>query len=206
MDIRILDANGSWISALLFPATDLLKFVLLCGDGGIARSRSSGLCFRLDQGWQRLRKRLACLRQHDSILWALGSGETRFDGGKIKTQQLGVFRLGRLGIVENSLLAGVGFDERDLLVAAAGEFQVAQAFFVDRKDAAGGAVLGSHIRNRRTISERQVLQAGAEVLDELPDNSVVAKHLGDSENKVGCSGAFTQTSGKLHADDERDQH
>src|SRR6202140_5006749 len=141
MDIRILDANGSWISALLFPATDLLKFVLLCGDGGIARSRSSGLCFRVDQGWQPLRKRLACLRQHDSILWALRSGQTRFDRGKIETQQLGVFGFGRLGIMKKSLLASIGFDQRDLFVTATGEFQVAQAFFVDRKDAAGGAVL-----------------------------------------------------------------
>ncbi len=153
-----------------------------------------------------LGKRLACLRQHDSILRALRSGKTRFDRGKVKTQQLGIFRFGRTGVVKKSLLAGVRFDQRDLFVAAAGEFQVAQAFLVDRKNAASRSVLGSHVGDGGAIGEWQVLQAGAEVLDELADNTVLAQHLGDSKNKVGCSGAFPQAAGKLHADDERDQH
>ena len=108
--------------------------------------------------------------------------------------------------MKKSLLARVGFDQRDLLVTAPGESQVAQAFFVDRENAASGAVFGSHVRNRRAIGERQVLQAGTEVLDKLSDHAVLAQHLGDSKNEIGGRGALVQASGKLHADDERDQH
>src|ERR1019366_5882279 len=98
VDVRVLDTNGGRTSALLLPIVDLLEGSLL--EGGLGRSRSGGLSLLFDQGWQRLRKRLSCLRQHDSILWALGPGETRFDAGKIKTQQLGVFGFRRVGIVK----------------------------------------------------------------------------------------------------------
>ena len=100
----------------------------------------------------------------------------------------------------------VGLDQRDLLVAAAGQFQVAQALFVDGENAAGGAILGRHVRDGGAIGERQVLQAGAEILDKLADNAVLAQHLGDGEDQVGGGGALAQASGELHAHDQRDQH
>src|SRR5208282_5711045 len=115
-------------------------------------------------------------------------------------------RFGRAGVVKESLLARVGFDQRDLLLTATSEFQVANALFVDGEYAAGGAVFRSHVSNRRAIGERQILQAGAEVLDELADHTVLAQHLGDGKNKVGSGRAFAQASGQLHADHERDQH
>ena len=108
--------------------------------------------------------------------------------------------------MEKSLLARIGFDQRDLLVAAAGEFQVAQAFFVDREDAASRAIFGSHVGDGGAIGERQILQAGAEVLDELADDAVLAQHLGDRQDQIGGGSAFAQASGELHADDQRDQH
>src|SRR5258708_39837032 len=172
VDVRVLDANCYWISTLLFPVVDLLV-------GALGWSCGSGLSLRLYQRRQRLRERLACLRQHDSILWAPGSGETGFDGCKIETQQLRVFGLGGIGVVKKSLLAGVRFDQRDLLVTATGEFQGAQALFVNREDAAGGSILGSHVGDGSAIGEWQVLQPGAKVLDKLADHAVLAQHLGD---------------------------
>ena len=50
------------------------------------------------------------------------------------------------------------------------------------------------------------MQARTKILDELADDTVLAQHFGDSKNKVGSRGAFTQASGELHAHDERDQH
>ena len=121
-------------------------------------------------------------------------------------EQFGVFGFGRFVVVEESLLAAVGLDQRDLFFAAAGEAQIAQGFFVDGEDAAGGAVFGRHVGDGGAIGERKIAQAGAEVLDELSDDAVLAQHLGDGENEVGGGGAFAQASGELHADDQRNQH
>src|SRR5260370_3224569 len=187
VDVRVLDGDCYWISTLLFPMVDVLVGVLGWSCG-------SGLSLRLDQRRQRLRERLACLRQHDSILWAVGSGETGFDCCKIETQQLGVFRFGRIGVVKKSLLAGVRFDQRDLLVTAAGEFQVAQALFVNREDAAGGSILGCHVGDGSAIGEWQVLQPGAKVLDKLAVQPRLAPSLVAVKAKGSCAGPYPQPS------------
>ena len=53
---------------------------------------------------------------------------------------------------------------------------------------------------------RQVLHARARELDELPDDTVAAEHLGDGEDQVGRSGPARQLTGKSESDDRRDEH
>ncbi len=101
---------------------------------------------------------------------------------------------------------GVGLDQVDLLVAAAGQAQVVQRFVIDREDTAGGAVFGGHVADRGAVGQRQVLQAVAIELDELADHAELAQHLGDGQHQVGGGGALGQLAGQLEADHLRNQH
>ena len=106
---------------------------------------------------------------------------------------------------EHVLLA-VGLDERDLVIASASEAQIAQGEIVDREEAAGRAVLGRHVPDRRAVGERQSVEAVPEVLDELADDTCLPQDLGDGQDEVGRGRALGQVPGQLEADDLRDEH
>ena len=114
--------------------------------------------------------------------------------------------LGRARVDPEPLLLRVGLDERELRVGAAGEAQVADRLGVDREDAAGRAVLGRHVGDRRAVGERELREAGAEELDELADDAVLAEHLRDGEDEVGRGRALGQRAREADADDLREQH
>ena len=97
-----------------------------------------------------------------------------------------------LGLVPEHVLLAVGLDERDPLVAAAGQAQVVERLLVDREEAARRAVLGRHVPDRRAVGERQRGEAVAEVLDELADDARLAEDLGDGEHEVGRGRALGQ--------------
>ena len=59
-------------------------------------------------------------------------------------------------VVPQALLLGVGLDQRDLLVGAAGEAQVAQRLVVDREEARTSRRTRGHVGDRRPVGERQV--------------------------------------------------
>ena len=136
----------------------------------------------------------------------LGPATLGSTADEIEFESLRVLGFGRAGGVEEALLLVVGLDECDLFFAAAGEAQVAERFGVDGEDAAGGAVLGSHVADGGAIGEGELGDAGAVELDELADDAELAQSLGDGENEVGGGGAFAQLAGELVADDLRDQH
>src|SRR5271155_4068682 len=60
------------------------------------------------------------VRQRDSILRPLGSGDRRHHVGQVELEVLGELRL-VLGVVPQALLFGVSLDQRELLFAAPGE-------------------------------------------------------------------------------------
>ena len=81
--------------------------------------------------------------------------------------------------MEQALFAAVGLDEVYLGLVAARETEVVDRGPVDREDAAGRAVLGRHVGDRRPVGQPKFAQPGTEELDELADHAVVAEHLGD---------------------------
>ncbi len=119
---------------------------------------------------------------------------------------MGVFGFGSALGVEESLLLVIGLDQRDQLFGAAAEAQVLQRLMIDGEDAASRSILGSHVGDGGAIGERQVVQSGAKVLDELADNAVLAEHLGDSEHQIGSGRTSLQAVAQAHADDLRDEH
>src|SRR3546814_5616517 len=82
--------------------------------------------------------------QQHAVLRTLRAGQRRLHFGHVQADGGRVDRFGLARLVPQALRPGVGLDERDLLLAAAGQAQVTQRFGVDREDATGGAVLGRH--------------------------------------------------------------
>ena len=108
--------------------------------------------------------------------------------------------------MEESLLAEVSLDEGDVGLGASGQAEIAQGFGVDGEDAAGSAILGSHVGDGGAVGQRQLADAGAEELDELADYAMLAQGFGDGEDEIGGCGSFAQLAGEAEADDLRDEH
>ena len=134
------------------------------------------------------------------------SGQRRLDGGQVELQRVAVLGLRRVRTVEEPLLAAVRLDQFHLRLAAPGEPEVVDGGAVDREDAAGGAVLGRHVRDRRPVGQPELGEPGAEELDELADDSVVAQHLRDPQHEVGGRRALRQAADQAEADDLGHQH
>ncbi len=110
------------------------------------------------------------------------------------------------GLVPEQVLLAIRLDERDPLLRARSETQVVERDVVDREEAAGRAVLGAHVPERRAVGEGERAETRAEVLDELPDDPRLAEDLGHRENEVGCRSALAQLAGQPEADDLRHEH
>ena len=145
------------------------------------------------------------MRERDAVLRATRAGERRLDGREVELDHLGVGRLLARVVPEHVLLA-VRLDEREPVLAAAGEAQIAQRQVVDGEEAAGRAVLGRHVPDRGAIGERQAVEPVPEVLDELPDHARLAQDLGDGQDEIGRRRALGELAGQLEADDLRDEH
>ena len=108
--------------------------------------------------------------------------------------------------MEQSLLAAVGLDQRNLLIAPPGEAQIAQSFIVDRKNPARRSVFRRHVANGCAVGQWQLLQSGSKILNELADHAVLTQHFGDRKHQISCGCALAQASGQLHANHLRNQH
>jgi hypothetical protein len=144
--------------------------------------------------------------QRDLVLRALGPGERGNHAAEVELERIGEHRVRVRRIGPQALLPGIGFDQRDLLFAAAGQGQVFERLAVDPEEAAGRAVLGRHVGQRRAVGEAERGEPGAEILDEAPDHAARAQHLRRGQHQVGRGDAFLELAGHLEADDLGDQH
>ena len=85
----------------------------------------------------------------------------------------------------HALRLGIGLDQRDRSAVAAGQAQIFERLLVDREEAAGRAIFGRHVGDRRAVGERQRVEARAEKFDEAADHALGAQHLGDGEHQIG---------------------
>ncbi len=192
MNLRIFHANRSRTPAFLLPSR-----VIRSWNRGSRCSFGRG--FRLEQRRQRFLKRLSRQRQHHPILRPLRPRETGFNRGEIKRKQLRIFSLRTLLVMKQSLLAAVGLDQSNLLLAAPGEPQIFQRLFINRKNSASRSIFRTHVGDRGAIGQRQIPQPRPKVLDEFSNDSVLAQHLGYGENKIGGGRTFAQSPRELHA-------
>ncbi len=105
-----------------------------------------------------------------------------------------------------SLLLGVGLDELDLTLVAAGEAQVVDGDLVDREHRSSRAELGAHVADRRTVGQRHSADSLTVELDELADHTVLAEHVGDREHDVGGGHTGGDLTGELETEDARNEH
>ena len=144
--------------------------------------------------------------QRHAVLRAARAREVRHDVAEVQRQRVGEARLGRVVGAEHALRLRVRFDQIDLLLRAPGEPQVLQRQLVDREDRDGRAVLRRHVADDGAVGDRQLREAGAVELHELPDDALLAQHLRDREREVGRGDAFVHLPGDLEADHVGDQH
>ena len=143
--------------------------------------------------------------ERDPVLRPLRAGDAGHHRGQVELEVLGEHRL-RGRVVPQALLLGVGLDEGDLRVAAAGEPQVVAGDVVDGEHRRGRAELGAHVADRGAVGQRHGADTLAVELDELADDTVLAQHLGDREDDVGGGGAGGDLAAQLEADHARDEH
>ncbi len=95
------------------------------------------------------------------------------------------------------MLLGVALDQFDLLVRATRLAQVVERVVVDGKEAHRGAVLGTHVGQRRPVGQRHARHAGAEVFDELTHHALRAECFGHRQHKVGRRNAGLPSAGEF---------
>ncbi len=91
------------------------------------------------------------------------------------------------------------------MLRAPGEPEVGERLGVDREDRAGRAELRAHVADRRSIRERQVVEAVAVELDELSDHALVAQDARDGEDEVRRRGALGEVAVQPEADHVRNE-
>ena len=106
------------------------------------------------------------------------------DGAEVELEVLRELGL-VVGVVPELLHLRVLLDERELLLAAAGEPQVVDRHGVDGEHRGGRAEFGAHVADGRPVRERHGCHAGAVELDELAHHAVLAEHVGDRQHDVG---------------------
>ena len=111
-----------------------------------------------------------------------------------------------IGVVPERVLLAVRLDECEPFVVASRQSQVLERLVVDGEEAAGRAVLGRHVPDRRPICEREADEPVPEVLDELPDHACCSQQLSDGQDEVGGGRALGHRADELEADDLRNQH
>ena len=105
-------------------------------------------------------------------------------------ERVGEDRLRRLGRPEHALRLGIGLDQRDLRGGRAGAFEIGERLGADREEAAGRAIFGRHVGDRRHVLEREAGKARPVEFDELADHALLAQHLRDGEHEIGGGRAF----------------
>ncbi len=145
-------------------------------------------------------------RQRDAAFGTLRAGHRGHDVAEVERQRGGEHRVGRLRRAEQALRLGIGLHQLDPIGLAARGLQIIDGRGIDREEAAGRAVFGRHVADRRLVRDRQEIEAGAEELDELANHAELAQHLGDGEHEVGRRHAFLELALELEAHDLRQQH
>ena len=175
----------------------------------LARRRHGqiGLCRRHAQALGQLAaKGGGSVFQQHPVLRALGAGDAGLHGGQVEFQRVGEHRIGRGRVAPHALRLGVGFHQSDAVGVAAGQMQIRHRHLVQREEAAGGTILGGHVADRRTVGQRQVIEASTEEFDEFADHALAPQHLRDREDQIGRGGALGHFSGQAEADHVGDQH
>ena len=140
---------------------------------------------------------------------ALGSREGALHGAEVELHDLsrvGGISLGAVILDKKILLTQILLDQLNVALIAAGGAKILHGATIDGEVAHGGAILGSHVCDSCSVSQGKRLDARAEELDKLADDTAFTQHLDASEHKIGGSGSLRQLAVQVEADDLRQHH
>ena len=106
---------------------------------------------------------------------------------------------------EQPLRAVVAFNRLHQRGITAGHPVVVDRLLVDRKVAAGSAVVGCHISHGCAVGGRERGCAFAKVFNERPNDIRAAQQLGDGQHEVRCRHPLAESTAHVHAHDIRGQ-
>ena len=158
------------------------------------------------EGRQLFEERLLRPCEGDSVLRTARPRQARLHRREVELDDLRVVGLAVGRVVPEAVLLAVRLDELHAVVGPAGQAQILDRAPVHGEEAAGGAVLGGHVPDRRAVGQGERREAVAEVLDELPDHTHRAEDLRDREDEIRRCRALGQPAGELEADDLRHEH
>ena len=142
----------------------------------------------------------------DPVLRTLGASQSRDDVIKVQLQHGGVGFLRCIIPAPEALGLRVGFNACHGGVFAPRKAEVVEGALVNRKEAAGGAVLGRHVGDGGAVGQRKGLHANTKELDKLSDHAVLTKHLNNAQRHVGGGHAGLQTAGQANAYNVGSEH
>ena len=143
-------------------------------------------------------ERVAQVRQGHPVLGPARTRDRGLDRGQVQLEGLVEVRTGT-GPAPQALLLGVRLHQVDQLGVPTGEAEVGQGLVVHGEERRRGPVLGRHVGDGRSISERQRGQAIARELHVRAHHAVLAQHLADDQHEVGRRGAPRQLAREAHA-------
>ena len=97
-------------------------------------------------------------------------------------------------------------DQRDLVVAAAGQAQVVQGHVVDEEHRRGRAIFRRHVGDRGAVAQGQRGSAFATEFEIGADHFRCAQEFGQRQHHVGGGDAGLRLAAEFHADDVRQAH
>lgn len=136
----------------------------------------------------------------------LRTGHGWHDVAEVEFKGVGEDEVGTVARPPHVLRLRIGFDKRDTVLGATGHGQIVDGLVVNREEAAGSAIFGTHIADGGTVGQRHRIEAGAEEFDEFGNHALLAQHLHDGQHEVGRSHAFLHLAGQLEADDLGQEH
>ncbi len=153
----------------------------------------------------RASKRSFGIGQGDAILWPFGAGNRRLHACHVELQAL--IKLWNHGIIPpHPLRLGIGLNQSDRIRVATGETQIIQGLIINGEQAAGGAILRSHVGDSGAIGQRQLCHPRTIKLDKFPHHAVLAQHLHYGEHQIGGGSARWQRANKLKTHHLGHQH
>ena len=142
--------------------------------------------------FQRVSKISGHIFQQDAVLRTLRPSKARPH----------IHQIEREGRCKNGIRAGfcaehplgfcIFFDQLNTRFLATGGREIGHTFFIDREEAACGAIFGCHIGNRCLIFQRQVIETRTIKFNKFTNHTFLAKHLHNGQHQIGCRGSFRQ--------------
>ena len=140
---------------------------------------------------ERLGKSPRRVCQRHPVLRPLRPGDRRLDLAKVERDGVCEEGILRIVVAKHPLRLGIGLDQGDARVLAAGGVEISERLDIGGEEPAGRAIFRRHVGDGGAILDGEIVEPFAEELHELADDAGAPQTLGHREHKVGGGHAFS---------------